>query len=772
MRNLPKFVAQDQYAFWTQPFRSNLESLSFWVPMAFGSAALIGSDTAIESHLPTSQTTVDRAGKASTAGMLALIGAGGGLYLVGKGQRDNHKAETGFLVGEAAINAYIASTSLQYITQRERPFTGNNKGQFWNGGNSFPSNTAAVSWAAASVLAHEYPGTLTKILAYGLAAGVSMGRVVGEKHWTSDAILGSALGWYMGRQIVRARSEGAAIDAATWGTFEKEPKSEVRNPDYMGTTYVPLDSWIYPEFDRLAALGYVPTAIQAVRPWARLECARLVLEAQEQLRSAEGENAGVSRAIRSLQAEFAPELANLNGSENLGIELVSAYGRVTAIGGRPLRDSFNFAQTLYNDFGRPYGEGFNTVDGAAVRAEAGPLAFYFQGEYQYASSLPNYTPSQAQVLVESNGAPLLPLSSVPTFNSVSRFVPVEAYVALNVHNWQFSFGLQNQFWGPTRSDSLMFSDNAEGQPMLRITRVVPYELPEPLTWLGKVRNTIFVGTLGGYHWLRGPYPTFPVYGSPYQTINPPPYTWGDKLALKMTENLEVGVSLSVVWAGQGRPATMQTWIHTFNSNGNNQRLDPGKRYTGINASYRLPKLRDWVTLYIDGMANDQPNPIAYPQASAFNPGVYFPKLPKLHNLDLRVEGVYTNIPGYRGVGEYYKNERYAQGYTNYWQILGSWVGRQGDGIWAGSTYWFSSQNKLQLAYRRQYVDQVLNGGGGLNDFSAAFDWRFKHDIQLSSMFQFERWNFPLLTAAPVNNFTATVQLTFLPPGGKSLRKSK
>ena len=51
-----------------------------------------------------------------------------------------------------------------------------------------------------------------------------------------------------------------------------------------------------------------------------------------------------------------------------------------------------------------------------------------------------------------------------------------------------------------------------------------------------------------------------------------------------------------------------------------------------------------------------------------------------------------------------------QGYTLYNQIIGSWVGRQGDGIQAWSTYWFSPRNKLQLRYRRQWVDKVLLAG--------------------------------------------------------------
>ena len=49
----------------------------------------------------------------------------------------------------------------------------------------------------------------------------------------------------------------------------------------MASTYVPLDSWVYPAFDRLAALGYVQTDFVGLRPWTRMECARLLRKPSE-----------------------------------------------------------------------------------------------------------------------------------------------------------------------------------------------------------------------------------------------------------------------------------------------------------------------------------------------------------------------------------------------------------------------------------------------------------------------------------------------------------
>ena len=757
LKSLPKNILQDQEAFFTTPARMRSQNLFFIVPAIFASSFLVGSDTWVEGKLPNGASTIHRAATFSNAGAAALLGTSGGLFLLGHIHNDDHERETGILAAEAALDSYLDVTAFKYIAGRERPDTGNNRGPFFSGGDSFPSDTSAVSWAAASVIAREYPGWLTQVMAYGTASAVSAARVVGQKHWMADAALGSALGWYMGRQVYRARAAND-IDPRNWGTFVKSPEDNVPDPNYMGTTYVPLDSWIYPALDRLAALGYLPKYVQAIRPIARLEAAKLTLQAQEETGYPEIQT-GPARVVGELRREFALELANLEGAPNIGYQLESAYVGVTEIAGRPVDDSFHFAQTIYDNYGRPYGQGFNSVVGASMRAEAGPIAFYIRGEYQHSSAIAPYSPSTAQAIANVDQ---LPLNSVPTFPGMNQFKTIEAYAALNMNGWQMSFGQQALEWGPDADGSLMLSNNAQPITMLRVSRISPFQLPGLLAWLGMIRNSVFVGRVDGHTYIRGPSPEFPLIGNGVTLLNPQPYLWGDKLALKFSPNFELGVTITVMWAGYTRPATLQTWFHTWSSQGNDQAVDPGKRFNGLNFSYRLPGLRNWVTLYADGMANDEPNPIAYPKQSAWNPGLYFPQLPKLHNMDLRVEGIYTNIPDYPGVGRYYANAHYADGYRNDGQVIGSWIGRQGDGIQAWATYWFSAEKKIQISYRRQYNDPVFLDGGGLNDFSATANWLFKKEIQVQPFVQYERLNFPLLSNGPTHNVTAALQITFWP----------
>src|SRR5580700_10787248 len=131
------------------------------------------------------------------------------------------------------------------------------------------------------------------------------------------------------------------------------------NPANMASTYVPLDSWVYPAIDRLAALGYTQTDFVGLRPWTRMECARLLLEADERA-AGDDANTEVAHLYRSLTMEFALELRREDGAPNKDLQIESIYTQVLGISGQPLVDGYHFGQTISNNFGRPYGEGANT----------------------------------------------------------------------------------------------------------------------------------------------------------------------------------------------------------------------------------------------------------------------------------------------------------------------------------------------------------------------------------------------------------------------------
>jgi len=738
-------IASDQKALWTTPKQIRLEDAQWLLPLGAFSAGLIASDTSIEKRLPTSPTLIQHSQSLSNYGVASMIGTAGTFYFWGRVTENDHARETGLLGGEALANVLIDTSLLQFATGRQRPLEGNGQGKFWHGGQSFPSDHAAAAWSIASVVANEYPGPLTQLLAYGTASAVTAARVVGREHFASDAVVGSALGWWMGRQVYKAHHD-PQLDGADWGTFVRS--SEATRPEDMGSPYVPLDSWVYPVFDRLVAMGYVQTGFAGLKPWTRMECARLVQEAGSLMEERGLEAGEAFRLYRTLAQEFAPEVARLDGGRNVGAEVESVYTRSTAISGPPLTDGYHFGQTIYNDFGRPYAEGFNQITGTSAYAEAGPFAIYVRGEYQHAPALPEEPLNVRQAIAAADLNPVAP-STQPL--ATNRFQPLDTYVAFSFEGLQFTAGQQSLWLGPGQSGPPIWSDNAEPIPMVRVSRSTPILLPGFLgRHLGPVRTEFFFGRLERDQ-------------SPSRA-----FVHGETLAIKVNPNLELGYTRTVVFGISPQPLTWGTFFSSFvkiNSGSSSPLYKPGKQTNNLEWTYRVAGLRKWLMLTGNAIEAEYPIAVAAPTRAAINPGLYMPQIPKIPKLDLRVEAVYTNVPSSHnaGNGEFdYFDYVYHNFYTNNGNLLGSWIGRDGIGLQAWSTYWLSPRSTLQLNFRRATVSKTFLQGGEYTDFGARADLLIRPQLSLTSSLQYEQWDFPLLSPARNSNFTASFQFTYWP----------
>ncbi len=747
-KNLVTRFAEDQRRLWTSPERIRFSDAEWLIPAGGFAAALFVTDRDASLRLSRNPKTINRYNTISNTGAGALIGSASGLWLLGHVRHDSHWSESGFLAGEAVLNSLVMVESLKYSLGRDRPFQGNGSGAFFQGGTSFPSEHSAAAWAVAGVLAHEYPGPLTKLLAYGLAGAVSYSRVRGRQHFPSDVFVGGMMGNLVAQEIY-TRHHDAELGGAAWRSLGEIVRGDGGNsPARSGSPFVPLDSWVYPALDRLAALGVIRNNFLGIRPWTRLECARLVEEAEDSLAESTLDAAVGSTSLGMLETEFAKEKEVLAGGSNREMKLESAYTRGMQISGPPLADSRHFGQTVINDFGRPYEQGFNNATGFSGYADAGKYTVYVRGEYQHAPAGPAYSLPVRQTIafVDAN-----PLQSAQPVAAVDQYRLEEAYVGANVENWQLTFGKQSLWWGPGEGGALLFSDNAEPIYMFRASRVAPFRLPWLFQWMGPVKFDIFFGQLAGN--------AFP----------PRPLIHGEKISFKPTPNLELGFSRTVEMGGVGRPLTLRALWNSYTSVTSSKTetpaSDPGKRTGGFDFSYRFPFVRNWVTLYADSLADDDPSPLAAPQKAGVSPGIYFPRIPGAPKLELRVEAVYTAAPTHvSSRGQYiYFDTFYHDLYTNKKNIIGSWIGREGQGLQAWSKYSFNARNSFQFGYRHGKVSSdFIPGGGTLNDASVQADFLAGPELGLSTRVQYEHWNYPILAAQAQTNVSASVQLTYWP----------
>src|SRR5216684_6113315 len=161
---LGKRFLEDQEKIWTSPAKIRFSDTQWLVPLSGITAGLFVTDSDFSRHLSQNPTTINHYKSLSNAGVGALIGGAGGMWLLGHVRHNEHWSETGFLAGEAAINSLVAVETLKYSLRRQRPVQGDGSGAFFQGGTSFPSEHAAAAWSVAGVIAHEYPGPFTKIV--------------------------------------------------------------------------------------------------------------------------------------------------------------------------------------------------------------------------------------------------------------------------------------------------------------------------------------------------------------------------------------------------------------------------------------------------------------------------------------------------------------------------------------------------------------------------------------------------------------------------------
>ncbi len=149
-----------------------------------------------------------------------LYSLGGSALLLGVGYlTDDVKLQrTSMQAFKAFVLTGGATVVLKQLTHRPRPYELNDP-TVWYGpyaltgeNDAFPSGHTSTAWAVASVYAHAYSDKpWVGITAYSLAGIAGWSRINDNKHWASDVFFGAALGWYIGRTIVKNDSKLTVI---------------------------------------------------------------------------------------------------------------------------------------------------------------------------------------------------------------------------------------------------------------------------------------------------------------------------------------------------------------------------------------------------------------------------------------------------------------------------------------------------------------------------------------------------------------------------------
>jgi membrane-associated phospholipid phosphatase len=774
------------------------------VPLGAATGTFIASDqhtmtSAI--HLNTSEQKT--ANNVSTGSIVALGAIPAGAFTWSLFNHAPQAHETGLLAGEAVANSLIVNEAFKAIFRRDRPLVNNAAGNFFSSSvsnSSFPSNHAIAAWSMAAVIGEEYRGWLPRTLVYGLASTVSVSRVLSYNHFPSDVLVGSASGWLIGHYVYKAHHNftldpyDSLPPAATFGRRPPTPPpptttststtvaspTELQqtitqltpdplasrppvfdpDPDTIGSTNVPMDSWIYPALERLFTMGFIPGQSASIRPWTRQECLRQLRLAEELAeRPNDFSRSQLTEAFRlmnDLQRELEDEPVSY-----AALSLESVYTRFGTIAGPALNDSFHFGQTWWNDFGRPQGRGSNFIGGFSTRAHYGRLFFYARQELQHSPGNPaesaetNELINTLDQIQPNDGDPhIQPIAARAAYD---RQRPIELYAGTAFAGNALTFGKQELYWGPTTMGPLALSSNAEPTYNLRFVSTRPHPFPL-VPMLGTYRFDIVLGKLSGHS-----YPARPWFN-------------GQKIAFNFGDNLEISFTRWSVFWGEGHPITIHSLkenIFSFNSTGSyvgngaapfGDRNDPGDRKSNFDFRYKLPFLRKAISIYADAYSDDDPSPIDAPRRAIWNPGIYFAQLPFLPHMDFRVEAVSsTGLPSDFGGQHFFINNQYLDSNTNKGFMLGNAVGRDGRAIEGRLGYWFSARTRIEGGYRQNKGGTLfLPGGSTITDGFVNASYAINRHWTAQVFTQHERFLIPSYINGAQHNTSGWLQITWNP----------
>ena len=566
---------------------------------------------------------------------------------------------------------------------------------------------------------------------------------------------------------------GAAKDSSEkglgqWGRDQGQP-AFVCEPSVLDSPYIPVDSWVYPATLRLYSLGFIDSVYLGMRPWTRSSLDRALEETGARIEDADAGPATdeAQDIYEALIHELRDDMQGPCLTHQGHTRVETVYSTARSISGTPLRDSYHLGSTVINDYGRPYESGFNNYSGASGYASAGRFLLYARGEFQGAPSAPGYSAALTSALanLDANFFPITinPATGLPYIQATIPTGPIaatahtrviEAYASAHFLNHEVSFGKQDDWLGPGLGAGMAYSNNAENIYSFRINRIEPLRVPLLSRLTGPFRYDFLVGSLKGH--------TYP--NAPWVHV--------EKVSFKPTPDLEFGFERTVIWGGEGHvPITLHSFLKSFFSFQNVpftekiSRGDPGARFGAFDFNYRLPFVRNWLTLYCDSEAHDDVSPIDAPRRAAVRPGLYLSHVPGVPKLDVRVEGVTTDPPTSRSVGGLfmYNEGVQQQGYTTNGQLFGDWIGREDKGGQGWITYHLTGNEWVRAGVRNQKADKdFISGGTTLNDLNFQVVKRIGKDFEINGNFALEHWKAPIYLPGQQTVTTTTIQLTWFP----------
>jgi membrane-associated phospholipid phosphatase len=225
---------KDTQLYFTAPLRWDARDWTYFGATALAVAAAHEYDDNVRTHFGRTIATTGNGDPHSSrawgpaAAMVGLTWAYATLL------DDSAGYDEGKAMVEAAAFGAVTTEIFKLAAGRLRPFETSRVDDWRQGGNSFPSSHASITFAIGTVLAESGNDDYRwarRLIGYGAASAVAYARVHDGAHWLSDTVAGAALGIATGRFVTHRADERSKRY-----TFGLQP---MRDGAMLTYTYVP-----------------------------------------------------------------------------------------------------------------------------------------------------------------------------------------------------------------------------------------------------------------------------------------------------------------------------------------------------------------------------------------------------------------------------------------------------------------------------------------------------------------------------------------------------
>ncbi|ALQ09102.1 hypothetical protein D172_014180 [Pseudoalteromonas sp. Bsw20308] len=242
----------------------------------------------------------------------------------------------------------------------------------------------------------------------------------------------------------------------------------------------------------------------------------------------------------------------------------------------------------------------------------------------------------------------------------------DSYLAYRLGNWIFRAGAVEQFWGPGVDNSLIMSGNAKPLPALSVTREKSTAFETPwLSWIGQWGFTAQMAKLESTR------------------VIPDALLWSSRLNIRPIQQLEIAVSWSAQWAGDGQPGSAGDFIDVVTgqtscidgSDSCDSQLESkiGNQLAGIDIRWSDTLFNQPYAVYASTIGEDASSQFK-PADRAYLFGVQTTQRVYDQNLLINVEYIDTGVSCQaESIVEncYYEHSDYKSGYRYHGRTIGS-----------------------------------------------------------------------------------------------------